>query len=79
MIRLINTWKAGPYKRKVFINRRWVKWVGFAALPIAGRWYGLALQIRTKPPQGKRYKIQYQDGASYPISYNPETRKPTDE
>lgn len=85
-IRRITSRKPGIYyKRRIVYKGRWVKWVGFAALPIhrrPRRWVGLAIETQTTPPQGKvtDYKRHELDsGHRYPMGYDPITREPLDE
>lgn len=80
MIRIVKSRRPGKYKRRhVFINGRWVKWVGFAALPIGQRsWVGLAIETQSTPPQGQTF-YKHDKGHRYKLGYNPETREPLDE
>jgi len=82
MIRIIRARSPGSYSRPhVFYNGRWVRWVGFAALPIGRRWLGLAIETPTGKPGAVRsyYKHGSKSGHSYRVCYDPMTGRLLDE
>ena len=85
MIRVIRSRRPGLYiRRRIIYRRRWVKWVGLAALPIGEyprRWVGLALEIPTRKPKPspRAYRRHDRDGHRYRISYDPINGKALDD
>jgi len=83
-IRIVWARRPGLYLRGyIFYKNHWVKWVGFAILPIGKRrpWFGLALEIPTKqrPEAGIIYsKHDAKSVHSYQVCYDPMTREPLD-